>query len=117
MTPFSKPAPLEWTLHAQAKMRHYRLSQSRVRHVLHTPKRVEEGVAPKTIAAMQPASMKTKDTWTQEIWVMVQDTPKARKIISAWRYPGVSKARSAAILTAFHREYDDFIEDAQKRKI
>ena len=50
---------LQWTLHAQAKMRQYRLSPARVRRVLHSPRRVEEGVAPKTIAAMQPASLKT----------------------------------------------------------
>ena len=71
-----KPIQLQWTLHARAKMNHYRLSPARVRHVLHSPKRVEEGVAPKTVAMMQPVSMKLvgrKESWTQEIWVMVQD--------------------------------------------
>jgi hypothetical protein len=104
-------------------MNHYRLSPARVRHVLHSPKRVEEGVAPKTVAMMQPVSMKTtsrrlgadgagggsganKESWTQEIWVMVQDVAGARKVISAWRYPGVTKPRALAFLK---KEYGEFI--------
>jgi hypothetical protein len=109
MPMLKKPIALEWTLHAQAKMRQYRLSPARVRHVLHTPKRIEEGVAPKTIAMMQPTSMKTKDTWTQEIWVM-------RKVISAWRYPGVTKPRSVVALGFLREQYEDFINDAVSRK-
>ena len=65
-----------WTKHAQSKMRFYRLSEQRVRRVLNSPKRTEEGIAPNTVAMMQPASIKTKDgkqTWSQEIWVMVQE--------------------------------------------
>lgn len=122
-----------WTAHAQAKMRFYGLSPARVRRVLHSPLRVEEGIAPGTVAALQPASYKTKDgkrLWSQEIWVMykvtdnesffteatedvatkkadVDEKDKAKewiasmrraltgqrkvKIISAWRYPGVTK--------------------------
>jgi len=122
-----------WTAHAQAKMRFYGLSPARVRRVLHSPLRVEEGIAPGTVAALQPASYKTKDgkrSWSQEIWVMykitdnksffaeatedvttkkadVDEKDKAKewiasmrraltgqrkvKIISAWRYPGVTK--------------------------
>ncbi len=112
---------LQWTLHAQIKMRHYRLSPARVRHVLHAPRRVEEGVAPRTVAAMQPASLKTfagrsgarvvpgkKDSWKQEIWVMVEDMPDGgRKVISAWRYPGVSKPRATAFL---RKEYQEFVD-------
>ena len=112
-----KPIQLQWTLHARAKMNHYRLSPARVRHVLHSPKRVEEGVAPKTVAMMQPVSMKLitaktggaqKESWTQEIWVMVQDVADARKVISAWRYPGVTKPRDAAFLK---KEYGEFLAD------
>ncbi len=106
-----KPILLEWTLHAQAKMRQYRLSPARVRRVLHAPKRVEEGVAPKTVAMMQPSSMKTKESWTQEIWVMIQETRTARKVISAWRYPGVTKPRSAAALGFMREQYEDFVND------
>ncbi|HUC01873.1 MAG TPA: hypothetical protein VMA75_03130 [Candidatus Paceibacterota bacterium] len=106
MPVIKKPAILQWTSHAKAKMDHYRLTPSRVRRVLHSPKRVEEGVAPKTVAVMQPASMKTATTWTQEIWVMVQDAKGVRKVISAWRYPGVTKARDAAFLK---KEYGEFL--------
>lgn len=83
-----------WTAHARAKMRFYGLSEQRVKRTLHSPKRVEEGIAPKTIAMMQPASVKTtagKPAWRQEIWVMFQDMKGKRKIISAWRYPGITK--------------------------
>jgi hypothetical protein len=103
-----KPAQLQWTLHARAKMNHYRLTPSRVRHVLHSPKRVEEGVAPKTVAMMQPVSKKTATSWSQEIWVMVQDVAGVRKVISAWRYPGVTKPRDAAFLK---KEYGEFLAD------
>lgn len=116
-----KPVPLQWTLHARIKMNHYRLSPARVRHVLHSPKRVEEGVAPKTVAMMQPVSIKTaaaraggakKEAWSQEIWVMVQDAAGTRKVISAWRYPGVTKPRDAAFLK---KEYGEFLaDDAEK---
>jgi hypothetical protein len=92
-------------------MQFYKLSPSRVRHVLHAPKRIEEGVAPKTVAAMQPGSIRRngqKETWSQEIWVMYQDTPRERKIISAWRYPGVTKPRSAIIRTMARAEYESY---------
>ncbi len=102
------PVQLEWTVHAQVKMRQYRLSPARVRRVLHSPRRTEEGVAPRTVAVMQPSSLKSKDAWTQEIWVMVQDGPKERRVISAWRYPGVTKPRAAAVLAAMRREYDEY---------
>ena len=108
-----KPVVLAWTHHARAKMNFYRLSQARVRRVLQTPARVEEGVAPKTIAMMQPASLKRslrgRETWTQEIWVMVQDSPRERKVISVWRYPGVTKPRSEAATALLRREYEDFL--------
>jgi len=79
---------LLWTNHSQAKMRHYRLTESRVKRVLDHPKRVEGGIAEKTVALMQTAGT-AKHAY--EIWVMVQDTPKRRKVISAWRYPGETK--------------------------
>lgn len=95
------PKTLFWTNHAKAKMNFYRLSEQRVRRVLNSPKRIEEGIAPKTIAMMQPASYKTYGSnktdrldgtyWTQEIWVMIEDSRVKRKIISAWRYPGMTK--------------------------
>ncbi|MDE2018936.1 MAG: hypothetical protein KGJ13_01165 [Patescibacteria group bacterium] len=113
---------IAWTSHAQAKMKFYKLSRQRVLRVLHSPKRIEEGVAPKTVAAMQPASVKMarvrssgaapegrpRETWNQELWVMVEDTAKERKIISAWRYPGMSKPRSAITLGHMRQEFEEY---------
>ena len=110
---------IHWTYHVQDKMRFYRLSEARVKRVLHSPKRVEEGVAPNTVASMQPTFIKTKDgkqAWTQEIWVMTQKVRQSAKgkghivkIISAWRYPGMSKVRSAALQNVMRQEYGSFI--------
>ncbi|MCX6702498.1 MAG: hypothetical protein NTW60_01350 [Candidatus Wolfebacteria bacterium] len=92
-----------WTKHARAKMRFYGLSEQRVRRVLNSPKRIEEGIAPDTIAAMQSAgSLKHP----HEIWVMfvkVKNAPTpsggrgpdrsvgSKRIVSAWKYPGKTK--------------------------
>jgi len=82
--------------------------------VVHSPKRIEEGVAPKTVAMMQPSSTKmdkagTKEMWSQEIWVMIQDLGKQRKIISAWRYPGMTRPRSELAMDTLRREYREFL--------
>lgn len=77
-----------WTSHAQAKMRYYKLAQSRVKRVIRSYERIEEGIAENTIAVMQPYGNK-KD---KEIWVMVADKGDKRYIVSAWRYPGRTKA-------------------------
>jgi len=105
----NKLKPLHWTSHARAKMGYYRLSPARVRRVLNSPKRIEEGIAPNTVATMQPASMKTSASWSQEIWVMFQDSPKERKVISAWRYPGVTKPRSELTAAFLKKEYKEFL--------
>lgn len=78
---------LFWTNHAKGKMMFYKLSEQRIRRVLNSPKRIEEGIAPKTIAVMQPFGNKNQ----HELWVMIQETKARRKIISAWRYPGRTK--------------------------
>ena len=66
----------QWTEHSKHKMRQYGLSPQRILRVVRNPKRTEEGIVEKTIAVMQPTSMKTnkegKRTWSQEIWVMYQ---------------------------------------------
>lgn len=80
--------PLFWTQHSREKMNFYRLSESRVKRVINRPDRIEEGIAPKTVAVMQ--SVKTSKR-PYEIWVMIQDERKSRKVISAWRYPGTTK--------------------------
>lgn len=91
---------IRWTEHAKIKMRQYRLSESRVKRVLRFPKRLEVGVAPDTVAGMQPAGSKKHP---YEIWVMWTNSKSqianskakfnARQkttIISTWRYPGIS---------------------------
>lgn len=103
-----------WTRHGLRKMRFYKLSEQRVRRILNSPHRVEEGVAPNTIAMMQAAGSKKHP---YEIWTMMQksrikadrDANKRRygirenprdnlrqsaivKVISAWKYPGRTKA-------------------------
>jgi hypothetical protein len=113
-----------WTRHAGFKMRQYGLSEQRIKRVVKNPKRKEEGVAKNTVAVMQPISSKAingKEIWKQEIWVMytrgarnskyqisnnkknsnseIQNyKPNLRngklKIISAWRYPGVSPEKN-----------------------
>ncbi len=106
-------AKYEYTNHARVKMRQYGLSEQRIKRVIRAPFRSEEGVLEKAIAAMQPASIyrdkNGKKTWKQEIWVMyllakrggisnfeslILKQPKIR-IITAWRYPGISKKRDA----------------------
>ena len=91
----SKNKNPHFTKHAQGKMRFYRLSEARVRRVLNSPKRIEEGIAPGTIAMMQQAGSAKHP---HEIWVMVvkeksksQRANRITKIISAWRYPGITK--------------------------
>jgi hypothetical protein len=73
-----------------------------IKRVVRFPKRREEGIAPGTTAVMQPTPNKKKP---QEIWVMfkelggkansgskilVSSLQTKRRIISAWRYPGIS---------------------------
>lgn len=94
-----------WTEHVKFKMRFYGLSEQKVLSVISKPKRKEDGIVEKTIAVMRPVSPKIvsgKEVWKQEIWAMYQKKCKNQKskckileknplkIISAWRYPGVS---------------------------
>jgi len=86
-----------WTKHSKQKMQQYHLSEKRVKRVLRKPNRVEEGIAPNTIALMEITGTKKHPT---EIWVMYQIANEKRKmksikqkklrIISAWRYPARS---------------------------
>ncbi len=87
-------------------MRQYGLSEARVLRIIHTPARVEDGVADKTIAFMQKAGSKAHPN---ELWTMVQDVGQKRKIISAWRYPGVTKPRGEAAMNFIRAELEDFL--------
>lgn len=98
---------IEFTAHARYKMSQYGLSEQKVKGVIRNPKRTEKGIAPKTAAVMQPVSPKKiedREIWKQELWVMyvkkkgkqVPGIPakETLRIISAWRYPGISPKRS-----------------------
>lgn len=99
------PKKIHWTSHSRYKMVFYRLSEGLVKRILRSPKRVEEGIAPDTVAMMQPAGSKKNP---YEVWVMVQDSNTERKIISAWRYPGISKPKSEALLSILNNEYGEY---------
>lgn len=121
------PSKLIWTSHAKFKMAFYGLSESRVRRVLKSPLRTEEGIAERTGACMQPASYKFKNgkkSWNQEIWVMFATEGRKRtndqqritdhslRIISAWRYPGVTKPR-APLPEVIRTEIDEALHNNQ----
>ncbi len=75
-----------WTLHIKEKMKYYSISEGRLRRILKSPYRTEKGIALDTIAVMQPAGTKKPS----EIWLMYQIKNNKKRMISAWRYPGVS---------------------------
>ena len=80
-------ARYHWTIHVIRKMAFYRLTPDRVKRVIRSPKRVEEGIAENTIGVMQISTNIKKPT---EVWTMYQKKGTKKIIISAWRYPGVS---------------------------
>jgi len=100
-----------WTNHVGRKMMYYGLSADRVKRVIRSPHRSEKGIAPETIAVMQPGKMIVAVTgkppsWKEEIWVMYAEKKgqprgkqnfigKKKVIITAWRYPGKSPIREA----------------------
>lgn len=108
-----------WTNHVKDKMRYYRLSQAQVLRILRRPGRKEEGIAPQTVAAMQPAGTKKNP---KEVWMMYQTINsqfknqklKKIKIISAWRYPGVTPAGERPIIP---EDVLNEIEEAIKENI
>lgn len=100
----------DWTSHAKNKMVYYAVSEGKIKRIIRYPQRIEEGIAPNTVAVMQKADAKKY----QEIWVMYQTTKLKMKnenskimklknelfnkqkirIISVWRYPGKSPDRN-----------------------
>ena len=89
---------LFWTEHSKIKMKQYGLSKQKLLGILYKPERKEQGIVPGTTAVMKTnkSFLKTKlASWRRrvpgEIWLMYKDIKDTRKIISAWRYPGVSK--------------------------
>ena len=78
LTKFPKDtAAVRWTNHIKNKMLFYGLSEQRIRRVLTSPKRVEEGIAPDTVAAMQRNDRGKKK---EEIWVMYQQLTDNKKL-------------------------------------
>ncbi len=88
-----------WTKHSIEKMKFYGLSPQRVLRILKNPDRCQEAVALGCVACMQRIGNKRKT----EIWMMYQNKIQSskskiqnnfkniqKKIITAWRYPGVS---------------------------
>ncbi len=85
-----------WTDHSKLKMRQYGLSKSKLINVLYRPERKERGIAVGTTAVMQTKKLYSNSQSKikkvpGEIWLMYKDVKDLRKIISAWRYPGISK--------------------------
>jgi len=105
-------------------MRQYGLSKQKLLGILYKPERKEQGIVPGTTAVMKtnPTSPRLRQgfdgqarlrgaskevsKWRPkrspgEIWLMYKDVnPSAdsgrlRRIISAWRYPGISKPGEA----------------------
>ena len=116
----------QWTQHVQDKMRYYGISESLIKRIVRFPKRKEEGIAPGTVGVMQPTANKKNP---QEVWVMYTEAksearnPKSetnqkfqitnhkRKIISAWRYPGISPVgRKIPIPDEILQELENVIE-------
>lgn len=85
-------------------MRQYGLSKQKLLGILYGPERKEKGIVPGTTAVMKTNKtfFKAKQitlakAWQRlkkapgEIWIMYKDVKNFRRIISAWRYPGISK--------------------------
>ena len=73
-------------------MRHYRLTEARVKRIIRYPRRTEEAIVEGAIACMQPSEGKNySEIWT--LYVLSGARDKQIKIISAWRYPGKSPER------------------------
>lgn len=103
---------LFWTEHSKIKMKQYGLSKQKLLGILYRPERKEQGIALGTTAVMKTNKVFFKEkkitldnAWKKpkkapgEIWIMYRDSKESaqkgaaqiRKIISAWRYPGISK--------------------------
>lgn len=93
-------------------MRQYGLSKQKLLGILYKPERKEQGIVPATTAVMKTNKVFFKEkkislakAWQKpkkapgEIWIMYKDVKMGmlptRKIISAWRYPGISKPGEA----------------------
>lgn len=86
-------ARLSWTRHIKNKMVFYHLSGAQVLRIFKRPDRREEGIAPGTVAAMKTKkSVNAKNPKKEELWIMYKVKKPKITMISAWRYPGETKA-------------------------
>jgi hypothetical protein len=108
---------LSWTEHSKIKMKQYGLSKQKLLGILYRPERKEQGIVPGTTAVMKTNKVFFKakkisldNAWQRprkapgEIWLMYKDVKDFRKIISAWRYPGISKPGEEIPIPADIRE-------------
>ncbi|MEK7453068.1 MAG: hypothetical protein AAB614_02425 [Patescibacteria group bacterium] len=79
-----------WTNHVFGKMIYYGISEGVIRRVINSPHRREVGIAPETVAVMQKSGTGKNP---KEIWVMYCKDGSKKRIITAWRYPGISPVR------------------------
>jgi len=109
---------LVWTQHSEIKMKQYGLSKSKLSNILRRPERKEKGIVPGTTAVMMTNKTLFKQkqitvagAWQKpkkapgEVWLMYKDVniknastgakEAVRRIISAWRYPGITKPGDA----------------------
>jgi hypothetical protein len=107
-----------WTQHSEIKLKQYGLSKAKISSLIHKPERIEEGIVEGTTVMMKTNKVFTNNSFKKnlrldlkvktdskkftfancnikkapgEIWVMYKDIKDLRKIISCWRYPGVTK--------------------------
>ena len=98
-----------WTKHSIQKMKFYGLTPQRVLRIIKNPERREVAIVEKCVACMQSIGTKKKT----EVWVMYQIrkqeagggmleknllSKNQKKIISVWRYPGVSPKNKMPII-------------------
>jgi hypothetical protein len=94
-----------WTQHCIKKMLFYGISAVRIKKIIENPKRMEKGIAPNTLAAMQPSGKSKKPS---EIWTMYAIKGLKKIIITAWRYPGISPIGKQVPIP------NDILEDLKK---
>ena len=118
-----------WTIHSKMKMRQYRFSEKRVLKIFRKPDRKEYGIAPGTIAVMQKTGTKKHPTEAWMMYVVLLKPPhqskhgtgqapkeskhptgqaKGIKVISAWRYPGITPVGERPIIP------EDTLEEIEK---
>ena len=116
-----------WTEHSKIKMKQYGLSKQKLLGILARPERRELGIVLGTKAVMRTnkvffhaKQITLTKAWQKpkkapgEIWIMYKDVRKKdegniRKIISTWRYPGISKPGEAIpIPNDIRKELEDY---------